>query len=201
MGSKFRVTGKLAITVAFLGACIANAPVMADVPAIQYGAPVSGVCFLSRATAIGNSRAGKQATLRMQQLLGSVKAELNPEQQAIRQETTALQNGRSTMAAAQFQQRSSQLAARISNLQRLDQLRGAQLERTRLLAEQTIANAIPAALAVVVPARRCSFVMERGVSYGFNEAMDITPFVVQQIDKTLPGIQLDLVQPGSSQTR
>ena len=140
-----------------------------------------GVCLLSRDGAIGGSKAGQEATIHMQQLANDISNELSAQRGAI---------GQGNDLSQSVQQRAQAVA-------QLEQLRGAQLQRTKLLAEQQIAGALGGAIVPVVTAAKCSVIFERGNSYGWNPAMDITPQVILELDKRLPLIQFSLAPPES----
>ncbi len=157
------------------------APAAAATPTPAFAVPTPGVCLLSRDGAIGGSKAGQDATIHMQKLANDIGAELAAQRQAIAQGTDTVQS---------VQQRAQAVA-------QLEQLRGAQLQRTKILAEQQIAQALGTAVVPVVASARCSVIFERGNSYGWNPAMDITPAVILELDKKLPSIQFSLAPPES----
>lgn len=86
---------------------------------------------------------------------------------------------------------------RAQGVAELEQLRGAHLQRTKVLAEQRIAQALGTAVIPVVTIAKCSVILERGNSYGWNPAMDITPQKILELDKKLPVIQFSLAPPES----
>lgn len=173
----------------------AIAQTAAPVQQLQFAAPVPGICLMGRDGVIGGSKAGIAGSQRLRQLQQQVAAELAPERQAIVQESTALQAGQKTIAAAQLQQRTVALQQRARKFNELDQLRAAQLERTRVNVEQQIAVAIAPAMAPVVARQKCSVVFERRTSYGSNAGMDITAAVIQEVDKRVAPTQFNLVTP------
>ena len=158
----------------------ATAPA-ASVTTPTFATATPGVCLLSRDGAIGGSKAGQEATIHMQQLANGISTELSTQRGAI---------GQGTDPSQSVQQRAQAVA-------QLEQLRGAQLQRTKLLAEQQIAGALGGAIVPVVAAAKCSVIFERGNSYGWNPAMDITPQVILELDKRLPLIQFSLAPPES----
>jgi len=179
-----------------VGSAVANRPLAQTVapakpvpqaPAIPqpaYAVPTPGVCLLSRDGAIGGSKAGQEATVHMQKLANDIATELSQQRQAIGQGTDTVQS---------VQQRAQAVG-------QLEQLRSAQLQRTKLLAEQQIAQALGAAVSPAVAAAKCAVVFERGNAYGWNPAMDITPLVIKELDRQLPVIQFTLA-PSESVSR
>lgn len=182
---------------ALLLLCAAStAPALASAEQSPPGPPIPGLCLFARDAALGNSKAGQAANQRLQQLGAQIEAELNPEKQAIITENTALQNG-AALPAAQRQTRIAALQQRAQTFSQLQTLRGAQLQQTRVLATQTIVAKIDPILAPLVVARRCSLVLERTATYGFNPAMDLTPAVVDQLNQQLPTVTFYLATPES----
>lgn len=189
------------VFISFLVAASSATPAFAEAQQLQFGAATPGVCLFGRAAAIGGSRAGQAGTQRLQELVKGVEAELNPQQQAIVQENNALQAGQKTIPAAQLQQRTLQLQQRSQAFKQLRELRSAQLQRTKTLAEQAIAQAIDPALGPILIARKCSVLFERSTAYGWNPAMDLTSQVVQELDRRLPAVQINLAPPESVPAR
>ena len=135
----------------------------------------------------------------MQQLVRDVAAELKPQQDAIIQENNALEAVRKTLPPAQFQPRAAALQQRAQAFNQLRQLRAAQIQRTKALVEQQIAQAIDPLMGPIIAARKCAVVFERAATYGWNPALDLTPAVVQALDQRMPTIQFNLATPQSVQ--
>jgi outer membrane protein len=174
-------------------------PLSAAAQQVQFGPATPGVCLLGREAAIGASKAGQAGTARMQQLVRDVAAELKPQQDAIIQENTALEAVRKTLPPAQFQPRAAALQQRAQAFNQLRQLRAAQIQRTKALVEQQIAQAIDPLMGPIIAARKCAVVFERAATYGWNPALDLTPAVVQALDQRMPTIQFNLATPQSVQ--
>ncbi len=183
------------VLISLLALASASAPSFVAAQQAQYGPPLAGVCVFGRAQAIGGSKAGQAGTARMQQLSASVATELNPQRQAIVTESNALAAGQKTLPPAELQQRAAALRQRAQQFDTLQRTRAAQLQQTRVLAEQQIARTLDPIAAQTITAHRCSVVFERGALYGANPAQDITPDVVRALDTQLPTIQFNLAPP------
>jgi Skp family chaperone for outer membrane proteins len=186
-------------------AALAAAPGMASAQAAAppaanpnpMGPPIAGVCLFGRDAAIANSKAGQATDARLRQLTEQVRAEITPEGAAIVAENTAITNAGATLGGAAKQQRVDALQKRAQAFSQLQQLRNAQLEQTRNQALASIVQAMSPLLGPISTSHHCSVVIERSATYGFNQAMDLTPAVVQQLDAHLPTITFNLSPPES----
>ena len=183
------------VLISMLALASAGAPSFVAAQQAQYGPPLAGVCVFGRTQAIGASKAGQAGTARMQQLAAGGTAELNPQRQAIVTEGNALQAGQKTIPAAELQQRGAALRQRAQAFDVLQRTRAAQLQQTRVLAEQQITRAMDPIVAQTITTHRCSVVLDRGALYGANPASDITADVVRGLDAQLPTVQFNLAAP------
>jgi Skp family chaperone for outer membrane proteins len=187
-----------------LATIAAGAPVLAQgqaAPANTLGPPIPGVCLFAREVALGSSKAGLAANARMRQLSQQVQAELAPEQQVIATEDNALRTSGPRMSPAERQQRTDALQKRAAAFAALQRVRAAQIQRTRADAIAEILKPMDAALNPIAMSHHCSIVIERGATYGYNPAMDLTPAVVQQIDARLPTLTFNLAPPEAAKPR
>ncbi len=182
----------LAALVTTTGLASAQAPTTNPNP---MGPPIAGVCLFGRDGAIANSKAGQATDARLRQLGQGVQAELSPEQQAIIAENNALKAG--TVPSAQREQRIAALQKRATAFTQLQQLRTAQLQTTRAQALDQILKPMDQVLGPISTAHHCSVVIERSATYGFNQAMDLTPDVVRQLDTRMPTNTFNLAPPES----
>ena len=182
----------------------AGTPGLAQTPpaaANTMGPPVPGVCLFAREVALGTSKAGLAANARMRQLSQQVQAELAPEQLVIANESAVLATNGARMAPADFQQRTVTLQKRAAAFAELQRARSEQIQRTRSLAIAEIVKPIDAVLAPIAVSHHCSVLFERGTTYGFNAAMDLTPVVIQQVDARLPTLTFNLAPPEAAKPR
>ncbi len=190
--SSLLLLAALAATPGLASAQTAAAPAANPNP---MGPPIAGICLFARDAAIANSKAGQATDARLRQLGQGVQAELTPEQQALVAENNALKTGAASIPAAQREQRISALNTRAAAFNQKQQLRTAQLQATRSQALGQILKPMDDILGPISSSRRCSVVFERSATYGFNQAMDLTPAVIQQLDARMPTITFNLVPP------
>lgn len=168
-------------------------------PPPAYGPPTPGVCLFAQAQALSQSKAGTSADQQLRQFAAGVDAELGAERTAIYNDDRALAAQKATLGPADYQQRTELLRQRYANLDRERALRDAQLNLTRKLAADQVMKVLEPSLSETITARKCSFVLERSVTYGANDALDITGQVIQQMDARLSYVTLQLATPEAAQ--
>lgn len=172
----------LTLLAASLLACL-GAPAAAQ----TFGPPIEGLCLLSRAGAISASRAGQSMQGQLAQLRTSLSGQLAQQRAALEQQRRALEAQRNATAPIEYRRRQ---AALDQQLQALDQQQNGRFIAAQQRAQQQIDRALGAALGRVVTSNACSVVMERDNSYGWNNAMDITPAVIREMDRILQAVDL-----------
>jgi Skp family chaperone for outer membrane proteins len=199
-----RVLRRASAALAF--ACIAQAveaqtgaPPVKPAPGIPgYGAPIATLCLFARSEALDKSQAGLSANQQIEQFTQGLQAQLSAERTAIINDDKQLATLKNTLAAAEYQQRVTQMRQRYDALARTTQIQAAQLAKTRGAALQLVTAAMNPALADTITARHCSVVFERAGTYGANPAMDVTAEVIKLMNMRLPLITLKLAPPDSA---
>jgi Skp family chaperone for outer membrane proteins len=164
-----------------------------------FGPATPGVCLFDQAQALSQSRAGASADQQLKQFAVGVDAELKAERTAIYNDDHALAGQKASLAPADYEQRVAQLKARYAELDRTRRLRDGQLDLTRQDAAAQIMKVLTPSLMDTITARRCSFVLERSVTYAASDALDITGAVIQRMDAQLGYLTLRLAPPESVQ--
>jgi Skp family chaperone for outer membrane proteins len=170
-------------------------------PVATYGPPTPGACLFAQAEALSQSHAGISADQQLKQFAEGADAELKAQRTAIFNDDHALAQQKSSLSAADYDQRVAQLRQRYAELDRTRSLRDAQLNLTRRDAAAQIMNILQPSLAETITARHCSFVLERSVTYGAADALDITAAVIQRMDARLSFVPLRLAPPEAVQPR
>lgn len=170
-----------------LSAALFLACLAAPAAAQTFGPPIAGLCLLSRDGAINASRAGQSLQGQLQQLQSSLSGELAQRRAAIEQQQRALAARQNATAPIEYQRQQAALA---QQLQVLDQQQNARFIAAQQRGQQQIDQALGTALGRVVSRSACSVVMERDNSYGWNNAMDITPAVAREMDGILQTVTL-----------
>lgn len=154
--------------------CLA-APVFAQ----TFGPPIKGVCLLSRASAINAARASQSLKVELEKKKASLSNELAKHRAVIDEQRRILDARQDRIAPIEYQSQRSALDRR---MQQLEQQLNARFITAQTLGQRQVDDALNQALARVITQSACSFVMERDHTYGWNNAMDITRAVTQEMD-------------------
>lgn len=124
----------------------------------------------------------------LKQMQTSLNGDLAQRRNAIDQQRRALEARQNTTAPIEYQQ---QMASLNHQAQTLDQQQNARFISAQTRGQQQIDRALGEALARVITRTHCSVVLERDHSYGWNNAMDITPAVTREMDAVLQTVVLN----------
>jgi len=172
------------IGVSIIGlAMLVGAPASAQ----TFGPPIAGMCLLSRAGAIGASRAGQSMQVQLRQMQASLNADLAQRRASLDQQRRMLEARQGAVAPIEFQR---QLAGLNQQAQALDQQQNARFIAAQTRGQQQVDRALNDALSRVITRSACSVVMERDNAYGWNNAMDITPATAREMDGVLQAVTL-----------
>lgn len=152
-----------------------------------FGSPIPGMCLLSRAGAIGASRAGQSMQSQLRQMQASLNGELVQRRASLDRERKALETRQSAIAPIEFQRQVTLLG---QQAQTLEQQQNVRFIAAQTRAQQQIDRALNEALSHVITRNACSVVMERDHAYGWNNAMDITSAAAREMDSTLQNVVL-----------
>lgn len=159
----------------------------APASAQTFGPPVAGLCLLSRTGAISASRAGQSMQAQLRQMQASLNAELAQRRASLDLQRRALEGRQGVIAPIEFQR---QLASLNQQAQALDQQQNARFIAAQTRGQQQIDRALNDALSRVITRSACGVVMERDNAYGWNNAMDITPTTVRDMDGVLQAVTI-----------
>ncbi len=164
--------------------------------AIATGPALPGVCIYNHEGLMIRSTAGQSLQAGMQRIQAEVQAELQPYEQFIQTESTALQQGAATIPQEERQQRGQALNVRMREYQQLVQTREAELRYTQAVQSRTIAQAAEPIVAAQYAARGCGILFAREATViHANPSMDITDAVVQQLNTSLPSLSFTRLTP------
>lgn len=157
--------------------CLAS-PVVAQ----TFGPPIKGVCLLSRTSAIGASRANQSLQAELKKLKESLSTELAKHRAALSDQQRALDARQDRVAPIEYQRQKALLDLQ---MQQLDHQLNSRFIAAQARGQQQVDEALNQALARVITRSACSFVMERDNTYGWNNAMDVTDAVTQEMNSIL----------------
>jgi Skp family chaperone for outer membrane proteins len=152
-----------------------------------FGPPISGMCLLSRASAIGASRVGQSMQAQIKQMQAMLKGELAQRRAVADQQRRALEAQRNATAPIEYQR---QLAALDQQARVLEQQQNARYIAAQAKGQQQIDQTLGEALTRVITRKACSAILERDQSYGWNNQMDITGEVANEMDVILKTVAI-----------
>ncbi|MEI4505265.1 MULTISPECIES: OmpH family outer membrane protein [unclassified Sphingopyxis] len=173
------------IIVPFAASVLAFASIPAS--AQTFGPPIQGLCLLSRNGAIAASRAGQSMQAQLKQMQGALSGDLARQRSSIDQQRRTLETRQNSTAPIEYQR---QISALNQQAQAIEQQQNARFISAQTRGQQQIDQALNTALGRMVTKANCSVVLERDNSYGWNNAMDITPAVTREMDALLQSVAL-----------
>jgi len=165
------------------------------------GAPVTGVCLLSKQAVLANAKVALAADARLRQLTAQAQAALDAERAAIEADTKSLDAQKASMKAADVQQKRSALAVRIRALQQKTALRSRQVEATREKVLAQISVQAQPLIAQAYQAHNCGLLVDRNAVLGGNMSNDLTAEVVSGLDAKITTINFELEPLPTQATR
>jgi outer membrane protein len=184
----FAIGGSSLLLLAAASAVVAQT---AAVPPIVHGPPITGMCVLSVNQAIATSAVGRYASQRMQQIVAQVKAELQPEDQAITTESRALQASQATLDKATLQSRAGALQTRLNAFQQKAALRQKEVQATEQKSVNRIAQELDPIARQLYQTHHCSVLFDRQGVMMANPAMDLTNEAVAGLNAKIQQFAFD----------
>jgi len=157
------------------------------VAAQTFGPPIKGVCLLSRVSAVNASRASQSLNAELKKKKDLLSTELAKHRAALDEQRHALDVRQDRIAPIEYQRRKAVLDRQV---QQLEKELNTRFIAAQAHGQQQVDNALNQALSRVITRNACSFVMERDTTYGWNNAMDITSAVTQEMNAILTTIAI-----------
>jgi outer membrane protein len=154
----------------------------------NFGPAIPGVCTYHHERLLAQSTAGQSVQAGMQRLQQEVQAELAPYEQYIQTEGQRLQQGRASMAAADFASAEQALNTRYQEARTLAQTRDTELRYTQGMQLQQIAQAADPIILALYVERGCGILIARDSVMRVNPGMDITEAAIQRVNTALPSL-------------
>ena len=156
-------------------AILASAAPAAGQDGPKFGPPIKGICLFARDVALEGSRKGQEIKGRIGHAEQLVAKQVAADKARIQNELLALNQADSA--------RRIQLMEQLNTITRFETDAKARIAAQSAAAFATIEPKLVAALTQVIGRRSCSLIVERSITYGWNNAMDITGEVIAEIDK------------------
>ncbi len=174
-------------------ASMAGAQAAAPASTPLSGPAIVGLCALSEASVVHDSTVGKAVTARLAQLKSAAEAEIDGVGNPLQNDENAFVAARASLTADQINQRGSALQARQEQYDRLVQLRNAELSQTAQTEEGAVFNDAVPIISQVARQRNCSIVLSGQGVLMAEPSIDLTPSVIDGLNRTVTQIQFDRV--------
>jgi len=156
------------------------------------GNAVPGVCMLSREAVFAQSKVGEAASQRLGQLAQQARTQLDNQRKPLDTDLQSFQQKAASLSDADRKQQGEALQQRVQALRNqageLDQ----RIQLTRAKAMQRIGQDAEPVVASVYKSHNCGLLLDRDSVLGGNMTNDLTPGVVQGLDRKITTISFDL---------
>lgn len=156
------------------------------------GNAVAGVCMLSREAVFAQSKVGQAASQRLGQLAEQARTQLENQRKPLDTDLKSFQQKAQSLSDADRKQQGEALQQRVQTFRgqagELDQ----RIQLTRSKAMQRIGQEAEPIVADVYKSHNCGLLLDRDSVLGGNMTNDLTPGVVQGLDRKITTISFNL---------
>lgn len=156
------------------------------------GNAVPGVCLLSREAVFAQSKVGQAASQRLGQLAQQARAQLDTQRGPLDTDLKNFQQKAESLSEAQRKQQGEALQQRVQAYQGQAGQLNQRIQLTRGKAMQRIGQDAEPIVAGVYKDHHCGLLLDRDSVLGGNMTNDLTPDVVQGLDRKITTISFDL---------
>lgn len=156
------------------------------------GNPVPGVCLLSREAIFAQSKVGKAASERLEQLADQARSQMAAQRKPLDADIESFQKKSASLSAAQRQQQGEALQKRMQTFQLQARELGERIQLTRAKVMQRIGVDAQPILATSYKSHQCGLLLNRDSVLGGNTSNDLTADVVQGLDRKITTITFNL---------
>lgn len=156
------------------------------------GNAVPGVCMLSREGVFAQSKVGQAASQRLGQLAEQARTQLDNQRTPLDNDLKSFQQKAASLSEAQRKQQGEALQQRVQTFQGQAGELNQRIQLTRGKAMQRIGQDAEPIVASVYKDHHCGLLLDRDSVLGGNMANDLTPGVVQGLDRKVTTITFDL---------
>lgn len=165
------------------------------------GKPVAGLCLLSREAVFAQAKVGKAAAQRLEQLTSQARSQVATLRKPLEAEIQSFQKKSASLSDAQRQQQGSALQERMQALQAQARELAERVQLTQAKALQRIGQDAQPIIASSYKSHQCGLLLNRDSVFGGNMANDLTPDVVQGLDRKITTISFNLEPLPSSKSK
>jgi len=156
------------------------------------GTAVPGVCMLSREGVFAQSKVGQAASQRLGQLAEQARTQLDNQRTPLDNDLKSFQQKAGSLSEAQRKQQGEALQQRVQTFQGQAGELNQRIQLTRGKAMQRIGQDAEPIVASVYKNHHCGLLLDRDSVLGGNMTNDLTPEVVQGLDRKVTTISFDL---------
>lgn len=152
------------------------------------GLPQPTVGVLDMQRVLREASAAKQARADRERYAGQYKAEVSEQEKSLRAADQELARQRAVLAPEAFNEKRKEFQQRLADFQREVQGRRRNLERAMAAAMSEIQRAVVNATDEVATQRKVNLVLYRSQVFMFSDQMDLTPAVLEKVNRALPSV-------------
>lgn len=156
------------------------------------GKVVPGVCMLSREAVVAQSKVGKAARARLQQLAGQARDQLQKDREPLQKDIQAFQSKASSLSKAEREKQQNALEQRMKAFRSRAQELSERVQLTRSQVFHRISKDVDPVIASVYTRKGCGLLLDRDSVLGGNLSNDLTADVVAGLDKKISTIHFNL---------
>ena len=150
----------------------------------------SDVLVMNQAEVITKSKAGQSIQTQLKTIGQAAQAQLQSEGQQIQTEGQQLQQTAESLSKEDLQKRAQALAVKQQGVQRLAQIRQAEVAQAEAAALSELSEALEPVLRKIMKKRKAKMVLRRTDVAVMDDAVDITDEVIAELDKTLTTVKV-----------
>jgi Skp family chaperone for outer membrane proteins len=156
------------------------------------GNPVPGVCMLSREAVFAQAKVGQAASQRLKQLAEQARSQLDTQRKPLDTDLQSFEQKAKSLSEAQRQQQGQALQQRMKAYQDQAGQLNERIQLTRAKVMQRIGQDAQPIVASAYASHHCGLLLNRDAVLGGNTSNDLTPEVVQGLDRKTTTMSFNL---------
>ena len=150
----------------------------------------SDVLVMNQAQVIAKSKAGQSIQAQLQTIGQAAQSQLQGEGQKLQTETQQLQQTAESLSKEDLNKRAQALAVKQQGVQRLAQIRQAEVAQAEAAALSELSKALEPVVRQIMKKKKAKLVVRRSDVAVMDDAVDITDEVIAALDKTLTTVKV-----------
>lgn len=182
----------LAASLLITAGLFASPTASAQSPEVKDGKPVPGVCLISREAVFAQSKVGRAASTRLQQLGEQQRAQLDNERKPLQAQVKSFQQKESSLSEAERKKQGSALQDHMQMFKAQVDAAGQRIQLTRAKVMKRIGQEAQTVIASAYTAHHCGLLLNRDVVLAGNMTNDLSPDVVKGLDRKITTMSFNL---------